>query len=125
MSIFPRAKDVITEDDIKSWVVAGVQAASPFMFTETREALLFAMREHQKILQEQTLAMMRTMEAQSVAMQQTIARQGAQVSRLIAFGGLTHLVTQLWHEVEPGRWQTKLSLAAGYGLGVVAIICFV
>ncbi|CAE7554922.1 Ankrd54 [Symbiodinium sp. CCMP2592] len=85
-SFMPRAKDVITEEDIQAWVSAGVRAAMPLMNSETREILLFAMQEHQRILEEQTRAMRRTLEVQSEAMQHTIETQGSGRTFLPGFG---------------------------------------
>ncbi|CAE7336792.1 unnamed protein product [Symbiodinium necroappetens] len=123
-SFMPRAKDVITEEDIQAWVSAGVRAATPLMNSETREILLFAMREHQRILEEQTrvLAMRRTLEVQSGAMQHTIETQGRQVTRLIAFGGLTAIFSKFWQDIPPWLRDKRWSIAAAYGLGVLAII---
>ncbi|CAE7542772.1 unnamed protein product [Symbiodinium pilosum] len=121
-SFIPRAKDLITEEDIQTWVSAGVRAAMPLMFTETRELLLFAMHEHQRILEEQTRAMRQTLEVQSEAMQYTIETQGRQVSRLIAFGGLTAIFSKFWQDIPAWLRDKRWSLAAAYGAGVLAII---
>mmetsp|Transcript_365 Transcript_365/g.984 ORF Transcript_365/g.984 Transcript_365/m.984 type:complete len:123 (-) Transcript_365:194-562(-) len=118
--IHPR--DIIQEEDIQAWVAAGVRAAAPLMMEQTRDVLVFAMKEHQKVLSGQTLAMKQTLEAQSVAMQRTIELQGRQVSRLIAFGGLTGICSKLWTELKPHeRWQ-RMGLVIAYGLGIGAII---
>eukprot|EP00931_Biecheleriopsis_adriatica_P123090 TRINITY_DN98152_c0_g1_i1.p1 TRINITY_DN98152_c0_g1~~TRINITY_DN98152_c0_g1_i1.p1 ORF type:complete len:129 (-),score=12.89 TRINITY_DN98152_c0_g1_i1:166-552(-) len=120
--LLPRAKEVITDDDIQSWVSAGLHAAMPLMFKETREVLLFAMQEHQKVLAEQTMAMMRTMEVQSIAMQRTIETQGRMVSRLIAFGGLTAIFSQIWQELPVWLRSRRWIVACSYGLGVGTIL---
>mmetsp|Transcript_62586 Transcript_62586/g.117072 ORF Transcript_62586/g.117072 Transcript_62586/m.117072 type:complete len:127 (+) Transcript_62586:46-426(+) len=121
-SLIPRAKDLITEEDIQTWVSAGVRAAMPLMNSETREILLFAMREHQRILEEQTMAMRRTLEVQTQAMQHTLETQGRQVTRLIAFGGLTAIFSKFWQEMPAWLRHKRWSVAATYGLGVLAII---
>eukprot|EP00928_Gymnodinium_smaydae_P068324 TRINITY_DN51424_c0_g1_i1.p2 TRINITY_DN51424_c0_g1~~TRINITY_DN51424_c0_g1_i1.p2 ORF type:complete len:127 (-),score=33.25 TRINITY_DN51424_c0_g1_i1:69-449(-) len=120
-SLLPRAKDLVREEDVQAWVTAGLHAATPMFLEQTRELLLFAMREHQKVLEDQTLAMMRSMEAQSAAMQNTIAQQGRSVSRLIAFGGLTMLASQLWRELG-GCVRARCWLTCGYAAGVLGVI---
>mmetsp|Transcript_32218 Transcript_32218/g.75670 ORF Transcript_32218/g.75670 Transcript_32218/m.75670 type:complete len:123 (-) Transcript_32218:178-546(-) len=115
-------RDIITDEDIEQWVTAAVRAAAPMMMTETRDVLVFAMREHQKVLTGQTLAMMKTLEAQSAAMQHTIELQGRQVSRLIAFGGFTGLCSKLWSELPPSKTWQRAALAVMYVVGLGGII---
>eukprot|EP00435_Cladocopium_sp_Y103_P030453 s1005_g7.t1 len=128
MSIFPsipRAKDVITEADIETWVGAVVRALWPVIKSansETREILLFAVKEHGLVLEEQTKAMRQTLEVQSRAMQHTIETQGRQVSRLIAFGGLTAIFSKFWTDLPQWLKHRRWVVAAAYGLGVVVII---
>ncbi|CAJ1384291.1 unnamed protein product, partial [Effrenium voratum] len=113
-----RVEDVITEEDIETWV----GALWPLVNGETKDLMVFAMTEHQRILEEQTMAMRRTLEVQSVAMRQTLETQGRQVTRLIAFGGLTAIFSKFWQDLPAWLKYRRWAVAATYGLGVVAIL---
>mmetsp|Transcript_56096 Transcript_56096/g.121341 ORF Transcript_56096/g.121341 Transcript_56096/m.121341 type:complete len:124 (-) Transcript_56096:261-632(-) len=115
------AKDLVAEDDIQTWVAAVLKAARPVMDQETREILLFAMKEHQKVLAEQTLAMMRVMEVQSIAMQRTLEHQGRMVSRILAIGGLTGGCHLIWRDLR-GQSEQRRWLAGAYAVGVLGIL---
>eukprot|EP00434_Breviolum_minutum_P011193 symbB.v1.2.009876.t1/scaffold632.1/size217234/15 len=121
----PKAKDVITEEDIETWVGAVVRSLWPVMNSETKELLLFAVKEHGLVLEEQTRAMRHTLEVQSRAMQHTIETQGRQVSRLIAFGGLTAIFSKFWNDLPDWLTHRRWAVAAAYGLGVVVIILII
>eukprot|EP00444_Apocalathium_aciculiferum_P051548 CAMPEP_0183515802 /NCGR_PEP_ID=MMETSP0371-20130417/13760_1 /TAXON_ID=268820 /ORGANISM="Peridinium aciculiferum, Strain PAER-2" /LENGTH=127 /DNA_ID=CAMNT_0025713421 /DNA_START=55 /DNA_END=438 /DNA_ORIENTATION=- len=120
----PRAQDLVTDEDVKTWVLAAMDATMPALLKECREVLLFAMQEHKKVLAEQTVIMRRTLEEQSAQMIRTLEVQGRTVSRLIAFGGLSGICSALWKDLEGDR-KAQYSLAVGYGLGVFVIILWV
>eukprot|EP00405_Crypthecodinium_cohnii_P025242 CAMPEP_0206489970 /NCGR_PEP_ID=MMETSP0324_2-20121206/43682_1 /ASSEMBLY_ACC=CAM_ASM_000836 /TAXON_ID=2866 /ORGANISM="Crypthecodinium cohnii, Strain Seligo" /LENGTH=120 /DNA_ID=CAMNT_0053970001 /DNA_START=1 /DNA_END=360 /DNA_ORIENTATION=- len=119
--MLPRAKDLVTEDDIKAWVVAAMEASMPALVTDLREAVLFAMQEHKKVLAEQTIVMRTTMEEQSRLMIKTLEVQGRTVSRLIAFGALSGVCSFMYRDLEH-KPHAKYFLALGYGTGVLGII---
>mmetsp|Transcript_87862 Transcript_87862/g.246739 ORF Transcript_87862/g.246739 Transcript_87862/m.246739 type:complete len:126 (-) Transcript_87862:148-525(-) len=119
---FPQAKDVITEQDIETWVSAAVRASLPVLLKESREVLLFAMKEHEKVLQGQTLAMMRSLEAQTQMMSRVIEVQGRSMIRLIAIGGFSTLFAYLMGKRTSEDAVSKWKLVLSYGVGVIAIL---
>ncbi|CAJ1352222.1 unnamed protein product [Effrenium voratum] len=74
------------------------------------------------VITEEDIAMRRTLEVQSVAMRQTLETQGRQVTRLIAFGGLTAIFSKFWQDLPAWLKYRRWAVAATYGLGVVAIL---
>mmetsp|Transcript_28541 Transcript_28541/g.45945 ORF Transcript_28541/g.45945 Transcript_28541/m.45945 type:complete len:130 (+) Transcript_28541:70-459(+) len=120
--MLPRAKDMITEADIEHWVSAAVRASLPVMIKETREVLMFAMREHEKVLEGQTQAMMRTLEAQTKMMSSVIQAQGRSMLQLLAFGGLVSLLASIVEKRDKSQDQTiawKIVLAYGIGTALI------
>jgi len=121
-NFLPRAKDFITEEDIKTWVTAALQASLPKLMEESRDVITFAMQEHNKVLAEQTRLMRGTIERQSADMIKTLEVQGRTVARLIAFGGLSGICSFVWRDLLGNNLKAKYAIACGYGFGVLGIV---